>query len=122
MYLKKKNITSRIIVFPLSADDVVQSRVLWYKTSVENDEHETGTRQAFKSAHIQSNIDFYFTERVFEIEFYEWGDILSKLGGLRSSILPIIYYFMPLLSMHFLWRLSGIIDLKMHQNQENELF
>ena len=82
----------------------------------------TGTRQTFNRSTIQSNIDFDFTERIYDVHFYSFLDLFARLGGLRASILPIIGYFMPILSLHFLWVLSGIVDKKMHQNQENELF
>ena len=69
----------------------------------------------------ETGIDFDFTERVYDVNFYSFLDILSKLGGLRASILPILKYCMPLLTLHFLWKLSGIIDNAMHNNQQNEL-
>ena len=95
--------------------------MLWRKTQEINDDHMTGIRSKFNRTIIQSNLDFDFTERVYDVSFYSFLDILSKLGGLRASILPILKYCMPLLTLHFLWKLSGIIDNAMHNNQQNEL-
>ena len=78
-------------------------------------------RDYYNRSIVQSNIDFDFTERIYDVHYYSFLDILSQLGGLRASILPILQYFMPLLTLHFLWKLANIIDNAMHQNQQNEL-
>ena len=59
------------------------------------------------------NIDFDFTERIYDVHYFGIMDLLSKLGGLRASILPILGYVAPLLTLHFLWSLAGIIDEKL---------
>lgn len=74
----------------------------------------TGIRTKYNRSVIQSNIDFDFTERVYDVHFYDIVDLFAKLGGLRASILPILGYLTPILSLHFLWVLSGIVDKKMH--------
>lgn len=48
-------------------------------------------------------------------------DIMSKLGGLRASIMPLVGFLVPLLTLHFLWSLAGIIDDKMEFNQRREM-
>ena len=109
--------TWSLLGVPLEYTDKVDKEVLWRKTQILNDDHKTGIREHYNRSLIQSNIDFDFTERIYDIHFYTHLDILSKLGGLRASILPIIGYFLPLLTLHFLWKLSYIIDSAMHQNQ-----
>lgn len=76
------------------------------KTPLRQEMFKTGTN-------IVSNIEFDFTERIYDIHYYGIMDVLSKLGGLRASIAPIIGYFVPLLTLHFLWSLAGIIDDKL---------
>lgn len=112
--LKEQNVTASFAGIPTSAQDIVSSKVLWRKTQNIDDDHFTGVRTKFNRSLIQSNIDFDFTERVYDVHFYDFIDLLSKLGGLRASLLPILGYLMPLLSLHFLWRLSAIVDNKMH--------
>ena len=68
-----------------------------------------------------SNIDFDFTERIYVIHYFGIMDLLSKLGGLRASILPILGYAAPLLALHFLYTLAGIIDDKLGQFQQDEM-
>ena len=60
-----------------------------------------------------SNVNFEFTERIYDVEYFGIMDLLSKLGGLRASILPIIGYVAPFLALHFFYSLAGIIDDKM---------
>ena len=52
---------------------------------------------------IVSNIDFDYTQRIYDVHYYGFMDVLSKLGGLRASILPILGYFLPFLTLHFLY-------------------
>ena len=63
-----------------------------------------------------SNIDFDFTQRVYDVHFYSIMDVLSKVGGLKASITPIMGYFLPLLTLHFLYSLAGIIDDKLEDD------
>ena len=65
---------------------------------------------------IISNVEFDFTQRIYDVQYYSLLDVLSKLGGLRASILPIIAYFVPLLTLHFLYTLAGIIDDKLEDD------
>ena len=66
-------------------------------------------------------MDFDFTERIYDIQYYGVMDVLAKLGGLRASILPMIGYIVPLLTLHFLYSLAGIIDDKLEGDQKNEM-
>lgn len=70
---------------------------------------------------IVSNIDFDFTQRIYDIQYYGLVDVFAKLGGLRASIVPILGYFVPLLTLHFLYTLAGIIDDKLHVHQMVEM-
>lgn len=122
---KNQNVTKSLFgisSIPLESQDIIWKRLIWRKTAKINDDHLTDVRTKYNRSSIQSNIDFDFTERIYDVQFYNWGDILSKIGGLRASILPILGYIMPLLTLHFLWSLAGIIDDKMHQNQQNEMY
>jgi len=65
---------------------------------------------------IQLNIDFDFTERIYNISYYTVLDIMAVIGGLKASIMPIIGYLAPLLALHFLMSLATIIENKMHEN------
>ena len=90
MNLKNLNVTKKILGYPATTEDIVKKRVIWQKTQTINDDHKTGIRNDFNRSTIQSNIDFDYTERVYDVHFYSVIDILSKLGGLRASILPIL--------------------------------
>ena len=81
-----------------------------------------GWNETFNSttgSNIVSNIDFDFTERIYDIQYYGILDVLSKLGGLRASIFPIVGYFAPLLTLHFLYSLAGIVDNKIKKDNQH---
>ena len=122
MVLKDREVTSSLFGFPISTSDIFFKRVIWQKTQVQNDDHKTGMRNEFNRSIIQSNIDFEFTKRIYNIYYFNWLDILSTIGGLRTSIITILGYMMPLVTLHFLIKLAGIIDIQMHKFQEMEMF
>ena len=47
-----------------------------------------------------------YTQREYKVLFFGWGDIIAKIGGLRSAIMPVIEFFTPLLIVYFLVQLS----------------
>ena len=61
-----------------------------------------------------SNLEFDFTERIYDVRYHGVLDVLSELGGLRASIVPMLNYIAPLLTLHFLWSLAGIMDDKLY--------
>ena len=114
--LKQQNVTRRFLIFPMVTKDIVSQQILWAPTQISDDDHLTGLRPEYNRSVIQSNIDFDFTERIYDLHYFGWMDILSKIGGLRASILPLFGYLLPLLTLHFLWTLAGIIESKIEQD------
>jgi len=45
---------------------------------------------------------------------------MATIGGLKSSIMPIVGYLAPLLALHFLMTLAQIIVDKINDNQHTE--
>lgn len=114
--LKNQNVTKEFLIFPMATEDIVQQHILWSPSQISGDDHLTGMRQEYNRSAIQSNINFDFTERIYDLHYFGWMDILSKIGGLRASILPLFGYLIPLLTLHFLWTLAGIIQNKIEQD------
>lgn len=106
---------------PYAFADRLEQKLLWRKSVVVNDAGQTPVRKLGKdeefdqetSTALVSNIDFDFTERIYDVQYFGIMDLLSKLGGLRASINPIIGYIIPLMTLHFLYSLAGIIDEKL---------
>ena len=109
---------------PTEFANYTEDVIIWRKTVVVNDDNLTPVRklglgESFNQTtgtNIVSNIDFDFTERIYDIQYYGILDVLAKLGGLRASILPIVGYFAPLLTLHFLYTLGGIVDQKIKKD------
>ena len=72
----------------------------------------------FNSTHIQSNIDFDFTERIYDVHYYGFKDIFVNLGGIKELLVHLFTYFIPFFTLSFLYDISGIIDKKMEENQQ----
>ena len=69
-----------------------------------------------------ANVNFDFTERQYTLKFVGFSDILAKVGGMRSSVLPIIGLLLPLLGLYFLMALADIIVNHAKINQIAEVF
>ena len=67
------------------------------------------------------NIDFDFTERVYNIHFYGVMDILSRLGGLRASLLPIFGLLAPLFVTSFLYQLAKVSQTNVEERRLKEI-
>ena len=122
MVLKDREVASSLLSFPISTKDIIFKQIIWQKTLAQNDDHKTGMRYEFNRSIIQSNIDFEFTMRISNIYYFNWLDILSDIGGLRTSIITILSYMMPFVTLHFLIKLVGIINTQMHKFQEMEMY
>lgn len=116
-----QNVTKSFAGIPYEWGNVEEKRILWRKTTNINEDFQVGMRRKYNSSQIVANIDFDFTQRIYDIRFYGWLDIMSKLGGLWASVLPIMNWIFPLFMLHFLHELSVIIDDQMHINQEKEM-
>ena len=58
--------------------------------------------EEIKDSSIIMNIDFEYTERIYNIHFYGVMDILQQLGGLRALFLSIFGILAPLFVTNFL--------------------
>ena len=65
-------------------------------------------------------LEFDFTQRVYSYSYFTVGDILSKIGGLSASIMPIVGRFAPFFALYFMLELAAIIKghLTRKYNQE----
>lgn len=93
--------------------DRIDKSLTWKKSVDLNDDNLLYTRPVFNSTLIQQNIDFDFTQRVYKVDYFNAFDLLAKIGGLRSSVMPVILLLIPWIALNFLQRLGHIIDRKM---------
>lgn len=114
---------------PTEYYDLEVENVTWWKSQVQDDGGQVPTRTLGKNeeynatlgSKIISNIDFDFTERIYTLKYFDIRDIMSILGGLRSSIIPLVAFIVPLLTLHFLYNLAIIIDDKITVDKQNEM-
>jgi hypothetical protein len=92
--------------------------MLFWKTSVVRDDDNYAPLrirlpgEPVNETAVISNIDFEYTERVYNIHFYTFSDMLAQIGGLRSSLGPILGLVVPFFTMSFLHTLAGLIQKK----------
>ena len=62
-----------------------------------------------------------FERDITTLKYYSYGDIFSKLGGLKASLGPILGFITPLIALNFLIKLTAIIQANYTNSYEKEL-
>lgn len=93
---------------PFQYSNLVTNRLLWTRSTKYDENGEENVRSKRSSNTLIMPIDFDFTQREYTIKFFDFWDILAKIGGLRAAIFPFFMFFMPLLVLYFLIELSTI--------------
>ena len=64
--------------------------------------------RTFGSSDVVILIDMDFTEKMFELYYFNFMDIMSIIGGLNASIGPVLGFIAPLFIMNYLYQLSQL--------------
>ena len=67
-------------------------------------------RDTYNSSTQVINLAFDFTHRRYTFYYFTFSDVISKMGGLRSVILPVFDFVIPLLVLYFLVELITIVQ------------
>lgn len=96
-------------------------QIIWKKaTSNLSPDNFILLKPEYDTSTIAINLEFDFTERVFTLHFFTFGDILSIVGGLKASIDPLFTSITPIFVLLFLIQLSYILRDKMELNYRDE--
>lgn len=68
---------------------------------------------------METDIDF--VEKVIQIDHYSIYDLMSRLGGLGSFFLPMVYFIMPIYIFYFLRILANVAHLRIQQDYRAQL-
>jgi len=71
----------------LSTEDIVEKKAIYKRSDDYDDEGRNKLRDFYNSSKIVMQLDFDFTQRVFTFNYYTISDIMSRIGGLRGSIM-----------------------------------
>ena len=83
-----------------------------YKIPLSSDSNQTS---------VIVNVNFDFTEKIFTIEYVGILDIMQRIGGLYSSVWPIMRFLNPFLALAFLIALCKIIRENAKQLYQREV-
>ena len=108
---KQNKVTGTIFGFPIHFEDWAYKTILWTGAKNTNKDAEVGKKPANErnGTDMLANINFDFTERKYTVTYFGIGDLFSKVGGMRASVLPIINLVIPFLSLWFLMMLADTI-------------
>ena len=109
-----QNVTSRLFGIPLSYGPIEIERLILGKTTTninENKEVEKLPNPSESDNPFQVRFDIHlnFHIKVISIKYMTVKDIISDVGGFKSSIEPLIGLLVPWLTIKYLAKLSGII-------------
>lgn len=100
----------RFLGFPTVYGDKLINEITWGQPKVLDEDGRLILREKYSSNRQVVNLEFDFTHKRYTISYVTWSDVLSKIGGLRSVILPFIEFFIPLLMLLFLVELITIVQ------------
>ena len=110
--LKDMNVTNRILGMPAGWENININKILYSATPDHDADLKSQKEMSYNGTNIVLNLNMNFVERQFILNFYTFADILSKLGGLRASIMTIIGQFSPFFVLFFLLSVTKIIKNK----------
>ena len=88
--------------------------MIWKKVPAVNSDYNIDLKSPaqFNNSNLVVQLNFEFTERVFVLDYTGVLDIMSKVGGLQASIMPIMRMVSPWIALSFMFQLSRIIRSK----------
>ena len=111
-YIEKDNQpTWSILGFPLSFENKTYKQINWggAKNLDVDLKVPLKSKDMVRSSDMIANVDYDFTERQYTLHYYKITDMLKSIGGIRSSVLPIIGLVLPFFGLWFLMLLADII-------------
>ena len=110
IYTKKgTKVTTQIFGIPVAYGDDVINIVNWLENTNVDERKYSRLRSEYVSDTIFIQMNFDFTRKEFVIHYFGVFDIMSKLGGFKASIGPLVNIFAPIFILLFLISLSWII-------------
>ena len=90
------------------SDDVIRE-LIWMASTNINQDSRISLSPSFNSSDVLIQFSFDYVERVYTIKYFTLFDVMSKIGGFSASLMPIIRYLSPLLTLMFLNKLAKIL-------------
>lgn len=122
IYTKKGvKVATRIFGIAIAYEDEVINFVNWLKNTNEDELKYSVLRSKYESDTIFIQMNFDFTRKEFVVHYFGVFDIMSKLGGFKASIGPLLAAFSPFFVLLFLISLSWIMKQSFRHQMAVEL-
>ena len=109
-----KNITARILGFPIEYQDVIKNTVNLkpQKSTFQNSPSIRTARYEppYRQHQLLTPVNFHFEQRVISFHFFTIMDILSQIGGIGALIFGIASLFGSIFIVQYIFELSKIIE------------
>ena len=117
---KFQNVTKQILGIDLESGDILIDNLDFKKNlNIDSNYMVPIKNTEFKSSTIKVMFDHDFTEKYYEIQYFDYWDILAIIGGLNASIKPLMSMASSLFIINFLYQLAKLI-LGKYDNQYKE--
>jgi hypothetical protein len=103
-------VKSKILGVPIVFGDEQIDQVLWGPTLNMNSDYLVPLQGVYNGTTITTQLNMNFVERRYILSYFTVFDIMSKIGGFRASVMPIVGEFAPFFILFFLVQLSKIIQ------------
>lgn len=116
--------TFSILGFPISFKSTTIKHIDWQGEMLLTKELAVAKKapSEVNGSDMVANINYDFTERQYTLHYYKIKDMLTSVGGIRASVLPIIGFMLPFFGLWFLMILGDIIVQNARNNQEDAIF
>ena len=84
--LVNRNVSSSVLGFPISWNDVIYQKVTYKQTTDINSDYECPKASKYNSTNIIFNLNFDFVESQYIVNYYTFEDVVSTLGGILATI------------------------------------
>lgn len=119
--LKNRNATGYFLGIPTGWKDYIYKNLIWTGTTDVTENWMVPKRGQYSSSDMIANINFEFTQRKYTKWYYGLDDILKGIGGIRSTVLPIIGFLIPFIVIYFLVLLADYVKWAAEKNYNKEL-
>lgn len=114
-------VKTQVLGIPVDFENDEHREVLWKEATDINEDYLIDLRPEFKSSKTSVQLSFDFTERIIRLNYYTVFDMLSKIGGFKAAIGPIVAFIAPFFILYFLVKLSKILKGKMLDSYQKEV-
>jgi hypothetical protein len=100
----------KVLGLPVSFKDSVENQLLFKPSSINVQNGElTQSKSVDGDSSFSIGLNVDFNQQIIILTYFNYGDLVSYLGGIKSAIMPVFDLIVPIVILAFLMSLTSII-------------